>query len=100
MEWEEAEAPKGKLALFIKRRDNIAVQTKPTGVHLIPQAEKEASVLPYLIWSCYQTTEAIMHIEFLVDGAPWSCAVWKTYLFPTYFLPYPSFQVEHIQGWS
>lgn len=39
-----------------------------------------------------------MHIEFLEDGAPWSCAVEKTYLFLPYFLPYPSFQVEYIQG--
>lgn len=70
--------------------------TKPSGVHLTPQA----SIVPYLIWSCYQTLGAIMHIEFHVDGAPWSCAEQKTYLFPTYFLPYQSFQVEHNQGYS
>lgn len=41
-----------------------------------------------------------MHIEFLADGAPWSCAVEKIYLFLPYFLPYPSFQIEYTQGFS
>lgn len=70
VEQKDGETPKERSVFFVKRRENIAGQKKTTSVHLTPQAEQEASVVPYSILQCYQTLEGINHIEFHVHGTP------------------------------
>ena len=51
-----------------------------------------------LTW--HQTLERIMHLELRVYGTPWSCAIQESYPFPTYFLPYQSFQIQQVLSYS